>query len=171
MVEYGISQCESKFCVHVGFQVGCIYMFPTSAGQEAVENKLGIVRSANQPGVVYATARGRAVPWRQVRGIEEIRIPEDILTRLSCQRRESTSIKGHKALMVVKELLLRGLLPIELQLGEVKESDLQIKGFDIIVRANLTIQVKCDYRCGTRDLGGTGNVYLQTHELNPLKKF
>ena len=41
---------------------------------------------------------------------------------------------------------------------------------DLLVTASLRIQVKCDYRGGPRELGGSGNLFLQTHECNPLRR-
>jgi hypothetical protein len=49
----------------------------------------------------------------------------------------------------------------------------QIDGDDIVVLTGANrvhIQVKCDYPGGDKALGGTGNLYLQVAERNPLKK-
>ncbi len=48
---------------------------------------------------------------------------------------------------------------------------MQIRGVDIVVRGQWRIQVKCDYDAGRgKDGSGTGNLFLQVAERNPLKR-
>ena len=55
-----------------------------------------------------------------------------------------------------------------LDAAEDERENVQIQGTDILVFSRKRVQVKCDYRCGDRPLG-TGNVFLQRAERNPLK--
>ena len=89
---------------------------------------------------------------------------------------DDTSEKGRKAVGLIAAMLRRGLLPIP---GKVQrlvtdiDKPLQIEGQDIIVEfgaATVRIQVKCDYKGGDKSRGGTGFLYLQTAERNPMKK-
>lgn len=49
------------------------------------------------------------------------------------------------------------------------DKSVQIAGTDIVVCCKKRIQVKCDSRCGERPLG-TGNLFLQRAERNPLRR-
>ena len=72
------------------------------------------------------------------------------------------SVNGRKAVRFVEIILTRGLLPLPSEPYVVNQSDIQICGTGILVRAmDIRIQVKCDYRGGCRDLGGTGHLYLR----------
>jgi hypothetical protein len=84
------------------------------------------------------------------------------------QGHESTGTKGQKAVYVVHEMLKRGLIPIKQNIETITEQDMQISGTDIIVHSNIRIQVKCDWKAGTKELGGTGNLFIQTAECNPF---
>ena len=71
-------------------------------------------------------------------------------------------------------MVLNGLLPIPAIADNVREIDVQLLGGDVIIKPNairkdeIVIQVKCDYDGGERELGGTGNLFLQVAESNPL---
>jgi hypothetical protein len=93
-------------------------------------------------------------------------IPPVLLSAIDCHRHESTSEKGKKAICIVQYMLWEGLIPLKLQTAEIDCKDLQLVGEDIIINQRITLQVKCDYRCGAQDRGGTGNLYLQTEERN-----
>ena len=100
-----------------------------------------------------------------------IPIPEDVLASIPIPRYKcGTNVKGLQALRIVKEMLRRGLIPISMGVTVVSDMEMQIAGTDIIVTAHARIQVKCDYMAGPESLGGSGNLYLQTHECNPFRK-
>jgi hypothetical protein len=170
LYKHGIEEDESTYRIHVGFQAKAIYVFLTENGRKAADVSRQ-EKLAGQPGVNYKTAKGKAVPWQKIEGCAEIPIPLDILSQVDCHQYNSTSIKGQKAVQVVKEMFLRGLIPLSFCVSEVTEQDLQVRGLDIVVESSVTIQIKCDYRCGSRHLGGTGNIFLQTHECNPLNMY
>lgn len=82
---------------------------------------------------------------------------------------DSTTIKGEKAVAVVARLLQIGYFPLPVDPRVILDADLQIAGTDIIVQAKYRIQVKCDYE-GGEGMICTGNLYLQTAEINPFKR-
>lgn len=49
------------------------------------------------------------------------------------------------------------------------DKELDIRGTDIIVSARRHIQVKYNAPAYLQEEGGTGNLFVQTHECNPLK--
>jgi hypothetical protein len=87
-----------------------------------------------------------------------------------------TSDKGRKAVELVAAMIRNGLFPLPYAVGQLDSDpakDMQINGDDIIVDLGANrvhIQVKCDFRGGDKALGGTGNLYLQVAERNPLKR-
>jgi len=54
---------------------------------------------------------------------------------------------------------------------EINERMMQISGIDVTMQDNMKIQVKMDYNGGDKRLGGTGNLYLQTAECNPYRRY
>lgn len=167
LIEHGIMQDESDYRVHVGFKVGRLYIFPTESGKKAVQSGRYPTTNAGQPGVNFITSEAVKVPWHEIKGCEEVEIPSALLWAAKCKRSEDTSAKGKKALCIVKMMQQAGLLPIPFAVTEVREASMQIAGVDLATRP-ITIQVKCDFNCGAKEEGGTGNLYIETHECNPL---
>jgi hypothetical protein len=66
--------------------------------------------------------------------------------------------------------LVHGRFPIEFDPKIVEGRGLQIEGMDIIVNCKVKIQVKCDFTGGRKPLG-SGNLFLQTAECNPLRNY
>ena len=93
------------------------------------------------------------------------------MRKINFSPEDSTGAKGDKAVKIVSGLIRRGMFPFYLEGIEVGDYDLQIEGLDIIVSMNARIQVKCDYRGGPRWHGGTGNLFLQVAECNPLNEY
>ena len=161
LIDYGIQKDLSDYRAHVGFQGGYIYFYETRKGREVLMNGNYNLKKGRVPGAPQITFAGYPVPWRNIEGCEEIKIPDDLREKYCPHAGATTYKKGDNAVVVVKEMLLRGLIPIKLTGKEVDEKDLQIKGEDLIVSTNFSIQVKCDMAAGR---GGTGNLFLQTAE-------
>lgn len=171
LVEYGIQNESSDLRIHVCVIVKKICVFPIEIGrlitQRAEVFKLR-ERPAYTDGIV--TARGFLCPWDLMPLLEWIDIPDDIMRKVafeSSPQRETTSSKGRKAVLIVTEMLKLHLIPISQSILEIDDADLQISGTDILVSTKVKIQVKCDWNAGQKELGGTGNLYLQTFECNP----
>ena len=77
--------------------------------------------------------------------------------------------RGAAAVCVVKAAIRSNRFPLWVCDIVTSDHELDINGTDIIVNAKRRIQVKCDWRACTRNDGGTGNLFVQTHERNPLK--
>ena len=63
-----------------------------------------------------------------------------------------------------------GRFPLWVDAAEEDRENIQLKGMDIVLFCRKRIQVKCDYRSGDRPLG-TGNLFIQKAERNPLKRY
>jgi len=164
LIEYGIKQEQTDYRCHVCFGEWRIYIYKTADGRKAIESNAYASRSAKQPGVDHITALGYAVPVNHIPGIRGVEIP---FWRGHCPvtKDSSTSEKGRAAVRCIQAMLERGLMPISLGSSEVGNQKMQIQGTDIVIYCQLRIQVKCDWDGG---FNGTGNLYIQTHELNPL---
>lgn len=168
LVEHGIQTENSDIRCHVAPGTRNIFVFQTAPALLLLD---GIppsrVRTASQPGVRGITARGAVVPWEDIPGIRRIQW-RTVEWWTWFHKDQSTSEKGRHAVEVVQHLLGAGRFP--LWCGDVDESrdrTIQIAGTDIVVNGKWRIQVKCDYDAGP---GGTGNLFLQTAECNPLKQ-
>jgi len=168
LVSYGIQTEVSDIRVHVSVATRRAYVYPTSSGLAAVQSGKYRKRPAFTGNII--TAEGYLIPPDDIEGCKSVRIPDDVMDRLQFSEYESTTIKGEKAIEVTKELIKRGLIPITLTVQDVTDEDMQVLGADIIVKARLKFQVKCDWRAGPREYGGTGNLYLQVAECNPFKR-
>lgn len=167
LVEYGI-QCEkSDIRAHVGVWARSVYVFPTRCGAELIQSGKYISRPAFQAGVIGRTALGYCVPICEFPTLRTISVPALSLWD-DFHSDDTTSTKGKTAVAVVLYLLKNGRFPMWIDTTEDDRTNVQVKGTDILLFAKQKIQVKCDYRCGTGHLECTGNLYLQTHEANPL---
>jgi len=164
LVEYGIQTEDATWRIHVCFKVKRLYVFRVEDGVAAL--KYGEEKDASQEDI--QTATGRTVPWDLIPNIEEVVIPQDILDRHWVEQDDDHSAKGEAAQEIVLDVLYRAhgmLIPCKI-VTDLRE---QIKGRDLQY-FNASVQVKCDWRGGRKELGGSGNLYLQTHERNPFKK-
>lgn len=173
LVEYGIQTEKSDWRAHVCWKVARVFYYPTDCGVRAVESGKYQDAAAYQEidGRSVKTATGKLVPPRSIGRCTSYKIPSDLRELFTITRTHPPNIKGEFAVQIVKAMVLRGLMPPMVPLAE-EQGDLQvqIEGVDIIITSNFTmrLQVKCDFDGGPSDWGGTGNLYLQTAECNPL---
>lgn len=174
LVDYGIQNERSDIRVHVCPTVRRVYTYPTSCGIDAINTGKYRARLGYQPGVEYATAKGYLIPPMDIPRCVCLQLPDIAWGWIAFRREDSTTTKGDKATRLVAVMLKRGMLPIPALGVEVACRDLQISGTDIFVPQgalrdrSIHIQVKCDFDGGSRELGGTGNLFLQVAECNPL---
>ena len=173
LFDYGILQEDSDIRVHVGVIVRRVYVFETKKARSLIEQNPHKypIKLADQPGVIGATGKGWVVPWTEIPGIRQLLYDSFAWESFGAlQNQYSTQKKGSMAVACVVQLMKMGRLPIWINdTGESDNEKIQITGTDIVVFCKKKIQVKCDWRCGDKGRGGTGNVFLQNAELNPLK--
>jgi hypothetical protein len=176
LFDYGIQNEQSDIRAHVCPLVRRVYVYPTVEGRRAIESGQWPRRSAFQRGVVGHTAEGYCVPPFAIRRCVSVEVRTEAWPAMDFQESDSTSAKGEKAVRMVAEMIRSGIFPLPYTAGTLDtdpERALQIRGDDIIVDLGVNrvhVQVKCDYRGGDMALGGTGNLYLQVAERNPLKR-
>ena len=164
LFEYGIHTEKSDIRCHVAPFTRLIFVFRTAAALGLDLTKYPI-RSAYQKGVSYRTSEGWLVPPQD---IPDLRIIHWHSTPWWEDFSEDDEHKGDKAVKVAADLLKAGRFPLWLHHAEDSQRvEVQKGGTDIMLWGKWRIQVKCDYRAGP---GGTGNLYLQKAELNPLQR-
>jgi hypothetical protein len=185
LVDHGIQNEKSDLRAHVGVEAGIVYVFSTAKAQEIIESgkyKLRHVRSKVNGQHIY-TATGYAVPVTHMNPMEIY--AKDIIEQAHFADKgyESSADKGRKAQWTVEQLLKLGKFPLPTTPLIVSDVELQRSGFDLIVKGQWVIEVKCDWRAGQfnplyHDTSNsdilnrilTGNLFLQIAECNPLKQ-
>ena len=165
LVEYGIFNEGSLLRAHVCVLSRVVYVFETRRAVEVIKNgdyKHVLVKTGD-----IVTATGYLVPPGDIPGCNEVYVPVKWWGMVAFKETENTSVKGNKAVAIVKWLLREGMFPLRVNPKEIKGQELQIKGLDIYVHMKTLIQVKCDYRGGDN---GTGNLFIQDTECNPFGK-
>lgn len=164
---YGIQTENSDIRAHVSVVNRIIYVFPTENGRAAIALKKPPLRTATQPGVNGITADGWLVDISWIPDLRRIkawswpgwhRFSPDL----------TTTEKGRLAIESVMYAMQNGKFPLWLKATEDRDRNIQIAGTDILLCCKKHIQVKCDYRGGDKPLG-TGNLFLQRAERNPLR--
>jgi hypothetical protein len=165
---HGILTENSDIRAHVALGTRAIYVFKTSYAIELIRSRSYPSRPACQPGVLGITAMGIIVPWKDIPDIRRIQYLSERWWE-SFSEQDTTTVKGKKACDVVAKLLKMGRFPLWCTepANDTKNIELQIKGTDVLLWGKWRIQVKCDYKAGE---GGSGNLFLQTEERNPLKR-
>jgi hypothetical protein len=169
LFQYGIFEEESDYRIHVCVHIKKAYCYPTILMREMLRFNGGNFqkRNAYQGGI--KTAEGYIVPINFIPDIQEIDIPELLVVRYPIGEKQTTTIKGRNAVSIASALLEGGLVRVAVSVDEIQDLDLQIKGQDaqVVVNSGIVFQIKCDMKGGSKKHGGTGNLFVQTHECNP----
>lgn len=164
MIAYGIATEQSDIRVHVSVCTDVAFVFETEAMRTFLADNQGLFRDvpAYQPRVKGATARGLLVPVWLCGFVEAVSYEGHVDVKPSPNW--STSEKGSWAASVVASLAQRGRLPLYIRnASEHWSRSVQISGTDVIVSEAFRIQTKCDWKSCP-----DGNLFIQTHEINPL---
>jgi len=170
LYKYGIEEENSHIRAHVSLPGRCITVFRTPDMWALIKTNHYHSVYASQPGVSRETAKGWLVPL------------EDIDTQWGCVLRtnkycwdkwdhEKMSLgeRGVMAVHCVRTFIIKNHFPLWIH-GKVNEDiELDITGTDIIIDIKKHIQVKYDAKAYPREEGGSGNLFIQEYESNPLK--
>src|SRR3990172_12080242 len=102
LIEYGIQTEQSDMRAHVSPFNAMVYLFPTHCGVLAIKNR---PQKSNAHTGQMVTAKGYPVPIKEIQNIKPIPIPQDILESAKFSEDDASSVKGNKAVFVVKEML------------------------------------------------------------------
>jgi len=167
LIDYGIHEEDSYIRAHVCPIVKIIYVFKTQEVIKVLDKYPEV--PGRQPGISFPTAMGRLVPPNDIFDIRPL-YWNSYPWWESFNENDSTEKKGKLAVLVVTSIMKIGRFPLWFDAKEVEDINIDIQGTDIIVCGKWKIQVKCDFRAGPKELGGTGNLFIQTKECNPLGK-
>lgn len=171
LYESGIQNESANIRAHVGVLAGKLFIFKRQNAVDIMKDYVCL--PGYQPGVSEATALGYIVPPNDIEGMAILDIPAHYLEGFHDNL--STSEKGNRAVAIVMDCIAAGKFPFSFNGEFVIDKDIQISGTDIIVKANIRIEVKCDYKASVRkgapDKRCTGNLYIQIAESNPLKRY
>ncbi len=172
LIEHGIQTERADIRCHVAPGTRLIFVFRTAPLLSLDLNKYS-EGWAGQPGVSYKTARGYKVPIGDIPDLRTIRSQSTAWWE-AFDEAQLPQEKGRLAVSIVARLLRVGRFP--LWHGDAQDSqrlEVQKNGTDILLYGKWAIQVKCDFWAGPRGAfgRGTGNLFLQTAELNPLKRY
>jgi len=162
LIKYGIFEEKSDIRAHVTYQK--VFVFKTKElinllllkGNELPE------AIAYQPNYDEPTAKGKLVKPKMIKDIRELNFMT--WNEWNFNEKWTTTEKGKWAIRCVIELIKIGRFPFWLETKQTDNVKIDIQGTDILVVMDQKIQVKCDYPAFK-----TGNLYIQTHELNPHK--
>ena len=168
LFESGVHTEQSDIRAHVSVVNREIYAFPTINGVRAIEQHRPRTRPAGQPGVSGITAEGWLVKAEWIEDLRSLKFYSWPHWGLFHEWM-STSEKGDLAVRCVLDCMRLGRFPFWIDAKEEDRRDIQIKGVDVLVFCQKRVQVKCDWRSGPTP--GTGNLFLQKAERNPLRMY
>lgn len=169
LVDYGIQNEQSDVRMHIGVYAQQIYVYKTQDGRESIDPAKHRKAPAYTNNI--QTATGWLIPPDDIKDCHQLRIPNDIFDQSEIAKypeKGNQGEKGKAATYIASEMLKAGLVPLSLRITEINDKKMQIMGIDITIKANIRIQVKCDYRAGIGHPRCTGNLFLQIQECNPF---
>lgn len=164
--QHGTQDEKSDIRIHVCPQAHKMYVFKTADAVRALaENKTR--KKAFQDGVTYATGDGLPINPLDIAGVRIVLVyPHDVV---KFDAAWDTSRRGRFGEELVMRYLREGRIPLPFS-GDIQTNPtVQKDGKDIIVQGTFRVQVKCESYGGI-GYGASGHVYLQTSELNPLRR-
>lgn len=171
LIEYGIASEGSDIRAHVTIPGRQIVVFRTADMKALVEANNWPRVGASQPGVNgRTTGIGHLVPITAIEPVCIIRSAACPWHKWSHWMRMDTDEKGRVAVSIVKAAIRANKFPFWVCACGVGV-DLDIRGTDIYVNTDRKIQVKHDGKAYPKELGGSGNLFIQTHECNPRRKY
>jgi len=170
LIPYGIQNEKSDFRVHVCPVVKRIYVYPTPPIVEKLKNLNMVERLLylSQP-VSYGggnSAIGLLIPYNLIPECKAYQLPGSVdFWEYITRAKNGTSDKGARTTRLVSIAISEGWIPFRGNVKEVTNIQEQILGIDLTA-GKLTIQIKHDLNGGPKELGGTGNLFLQIAERN-----
>lgn len=165
--QYGICEEKSDIRAHVSLPGRRITVYRTEDMLELIARYDYREVSATQDGVDYDTARGLLVPLCDIQPqymLQSNKFPWAQWNHadMDCGQ------KGDMAVACVRAAILSNQFPLWVCGYVNSDKELDIQGTDIFVSAYRRIQVKYDAPAFPKSEGGSGNLFIQTHECNPL---
>ncbi|MEM2125871.1 MAG: hypothetical protein QXQ53_05695 [Candidatus Methanosuratincola sp.] len=173
LVEHGIFTERADYRFHVCPTVKMVYLYKRSDVLDLLKKRRYF------PATVWTyihetkvcTAQGYLVPVSHIPNLRIFPIPTRLLQKYPITKDQTTSEKGRMAEEIVREMLRLGIIPLPHLFTAMPTTEQNIQGVDLLLSTIQTAQIKCDFDGGHSVLGGTGNLFIQTHECNPYGLF
>jgi len=168
LIHHGIQNEQVDLRFHVSITTKSVYIFEPRHAIAAMQTGLYInvpVFTGN-----VKTATGYLIPPESIKNCRRVPIPDDLMYRAGFSKNDSTSMKGAKAEAIVNQMIRLGLISLVLDTVIITDEEMQINGSDIVADLAQSFQVKCDWKAGPKELGGSGNLFIQDTECNPLRQ-
>jgi len=172
LCKYGIFNYNATHCIHVGFKTAMLFVYDTEQMIAHINYKKDEFQPYQKAPAFQKsiqTADGFLVPY-DLFFINAINIHSIMVHYPDNEKLIDESTKSKMSINIIKTALQNNMVNFQLKAREVTDKEKQIEGQDIIIVNNIIIQVKCDWYAGPKEKGGTGNLYVQTHECNPFNK-
>jgi len=168
MIKHGIEEEHSDIRAHVSLLGKQITVYKTADMLELLNKNSYKETVAFQPGWEDTTSKGWLVPLKDIH--TKVVLHSSVFEwHKFTHSSMNLSERGKMAVAAVKCAILANKFPLWVCGYTTNDKDLDIQGTDIIVDTQRHIQVKYDWLSCPRSKGGSGNLYIQTHECNPLK--
>ena len=165
--EYGIAEEKSDIRAHVCLPGHMVTVYKTRDMVALLATRRYPIANGYQANIDFPTSKGFLVPLDDIQ-------PQHLLrsSRFPWGRWRHSEMgckeKGDMAVLCVRAAIQANLFPLWLCGVVCADREIDIQGTDIVVSANRRIQVKYDCGAHPKKNGGTGNLFIQTHECNPL---
>lgn len=166
LVRYGIHNNQSDLQIHVCARAKKVYVFTPDHARSALREKEFRVGQARTGAII--TGKGQLVPPNAITGCKRYDIPDDILLSENIQQMDPPGLKGRKAEAIARKMIARGIISLVLSTVTVTDVEMQRTGADLMTVNAQNYEVKCDFSGGETQFGGTGNLFIQEYECNPL---
>jgi hypothetical protein len=168
LIPYGIIAEQSDVRAHVCPMARRVYVYATTAAQA-----MPLTRYRRVPVYINGrlTAEGYLVPPDDIPGCQSFALTLSMWRAYPIRADMRPSEKGLLALKLVQAGIAAGLIALPLSQEVVRDLEMQIAGTDLLLRASVRLQVKCDFAGGDRAHGGTGNLFIQVAERNHERSY
>lgn len=163
--------------IHVGVSIRKLFIFTTGEMNKAIAKGGWKKVKAYQPNISEPTSFGLLVPPDAINNLETVDL--NLIGGLekfwkSLSEAKSTSDKGEICVKIIANLIYLGKLPIfqpynHIEIIPSTDVETQCQGIDIRI-SNQNIQIKHDFLAGD-SVKGSGKLYLEIMEKNPLKMY
>lgn len=165
LIKYGIFEEKSDIRAHVTYQKVFVFKTKELINLLRLKGDEFIKVPAYQANYNKPTAFGYLVKPIMINDIRELHF-KTWNEWNNFDEKWITTKKGKWAIRCIIELIKIGRFPFWLEAKQTDNVKIDIQGTDILIVMDQKIQVKCDYPAFK-----TGNLYIQTHEINPHKLY
>jgi hypothetical protein len=172
LVPYGIFDDKADMRFHVSVVTRTVFVFEPVNALAAIEARsypLVFAKTKDETGEDIVTGQGYLIPPGDINGCRSVPIPFHLFDQIGFDSQDGSTAKGAKAERLVLWMIDAGFISTVIRKVAVTERELQVSGADVIMAR--VLQIKLDWKAGSRQLGGSGHLFIQTAECNPQQQY